>query len=79
MYRIMKCVKKSSTLGESLYQFDVTTVDGVTGYREFETDTALDQWVEQVLNDGTYSKSDFIAVEVKDYTVSADIAENVAE
>lgn len=70
MYRIMITKSKKSNY-ESLYQFMTTTTDGVTSPLEISTKEALDAKIESMLNDGGYSKSDFIVVEVVDYTIDA--------
>jgi hypothetical protein len=59
----------------SLYQWmthevtnqDVTTVEPV----EFETEQALDTFVETMLNNDGYAKSDFVIVKLIDYTIDA--------
>ena len=74
MYRIM-LVKSKRDNYASLYQWlthevtedDVTTVEPV----EFETEQALDEFVETMLNDEGYAKSDFIIVKLIDYTIDA--------
>ena len=69
MYRIMLAKSKKENYG-SLYQFLTSTVDGVTTPVEFSSEQALDTYVETMLN-GSYSKSDFIIVQVKDYNIDA--------
>ena len=74
MYRIM-LVKSKRDNYASLYQWlthevtedDVTTVEPV----EFETEQALDEFVETMLNDEGYAKSDFVIVKLIDYTIDA--------
>lgn len=70
MYRIM-LVKTKKDDYASLYQFMTKTIDGVVSPAEFETKSALDTKVEAMLNDEGYAKSDFIIVQVVDYTVDA--------
>lgn len=70
MYRIMITKSKKSNY-ESMYQFMTTTTDGVTSPLEISTKEALDAKIESMLNDGGYSKADFIVVEVVDYTIDA--------
>ena len=41
---------------------------------QFSTELELDNYVEDLLNNKGYAKSDFIIVTVKDYDVSTDIA-----
>lgn len=74
MYRIM-LVKSKRDNYASLYQWmthevtnqDVTTVEPV----EFETEQALDTFVETMLNNDGYAKSDFVIVKLIDYTIDA--------
>ena len=73
MYRIMLAKSKKENYG-SLYQFLTSTVDGVTTPVEFSSEQALDTYVETMLN-GSYSKSDFIIVQVMDYNIDAVIYE----
>lgn len=70
MYRIM-LVKSKKDNYASLYQYLTTTIDGVVSPAEFATKTALDEKVEEMLNTDGYAKSDFIIVQVIDYTVDA--------
>lgn len=74
MYRIMLLKNKRENY-ESLYAYKTQTVDGVIAPIEFSTDEELDVYVEDMLNNKGYAKSDFIIVDVKDYKVSADIVE----
>lgn len=69
MYRIMVAKTKKEKYG-SLYQFLTTVIDGEVLPREFETEEALDTYVEGMLNDG-YAKSDFIIVKPIEYTIDA--------
>ena len=55
----------------SLYQFLTTTTDGETSLAEYDTKNVLDTKIEKMLNDGGYSKQDFIVVQVIDYTIDA--------
>ncbi len=70
MYRIMMLKSKKDKY-ESLYQYLTTTVDGQTSPLELETPEALDKQVEKMLTEDGYSKSDFIIVQVVDYTIDA--------
>ena len=70
MYRIMLTRTKKEDYA-SLYQYMTTTVNGVTSPVEFETKEALDAQVDDMLNNGGYSKADFIIVWVVDYTIDA--------
>lgn len=70
MYRIMIARSKRSNY-ETMYQFVTTTTDGVTTPLEIPTKEALDARIEDMLNTGEYSKSDFIIVEVIDYSIDA--------
>ena len=69
-YRIMLAKKKASNYG-SLYQFMTTTIDSVVYPYELDTKDELDAKIEDMLESGDYSKSDFIVVEVIDYTIDA--------
>lgn len=75
IYRIMFVVQEKDDLG-TIYKFDTTEIDGVTQYREFNTETELDDYVEYLLNEGGRAKKDFIVVSVKDYNVKSDIFVN---
>ena len=70
MYRIMLVVSKKEN-SKSLYQYLTSTVNNVTAPMEFETKSALDKYVETMLN-GDYAKSDFIIVKPVEYTLTAD-------
>lgn len=70
-YRLL--VNKKEDGKNSLYNFLTKTVNGVVEYEEFSTDVELDTYIEDVLNKGLYKKTDLIPVEVKDYSISADI------
>lgn len=74
MYRIM-LVKSRRDNYASLYQWLTTTadVDGVPTVSpvEFETEEALDEKVEAMLNDEGYAKTDFIVVRYIDYKIEA--------
>lgn len=78
MYRIM-VVKSKKDKFESLYQYLTTTVDGKTSPIEFDTPEALDTQVEKMLNEGGFSKSDFIVVQVIDYTIDANGYTGIAD
>lgn len=71
MYRIM-IVRSKRDHYQSLYQW-LTAVDTSTGEAipvEFETIEALDEKVEDMLNNG-FSKADFIPVQCIDYKIDA--------
>lgn len=70
MYRIMTVKSKRENF-ESMYQFMTTTIDGATMPVEFCSEEELDAKVENMLSNEGYSKSDFIIVEVIDYTIDA--------
>ena len=74
MYRIM-LVKSHRDNYASLYQWltQEVTSDNVTTVQpvEFETEAALDEKVEAMLNDEGYAKSDFIIVKYIDYKIEA--------
>lgn len=70
MYRIMIARNKAANYA-SLYQFLTTTTDGVISPVELADKQALDAKIEKMLNEDGYSKSDFIVVEVVDYTIDA--------
>lgn len=72
MYRIM-LVKSRRDNFASLYQW-LTTTDEETGKVspvEFETEEALDEKVEAMLNEEGYAKQDFIVVKFVDYKIDA--------
>lgn len=70
MYNIMIAKSKRDNYA-SLYQFMTCTVDGEVAPLDIESKEDLDARIEKMLNDGGYSKSDFIVVEVVDYTIDA--------
>lgn len=74
VYRIMFVEKEKDDLG-NIYRFDTIDIDGEIKYREFKTETELDDYVEYLLNDAGYAKKDFIIVSIRDYNVDADIYE----
>lgn len=78
MFRIME-VKEKGIDYTTTYVFKTHNVDGVILPIEFDSLSSLDEYVEDLLNNKGYAKSDFIIVEVKDYTVSADIYEDTSE
>lgn len=78
MFRIMN-VKEQGKDYTSTYQFKTHNVDGVIKPIEFETLEELDVYVEDLLNNKGYAKSDFIIVEVKDYTISSDLYDEQQE
>ena len=65
MYRIMVVKSKKDN-----YEYLTTTVDNQVSPREFVDETALDAYVEEMLNNG-YSKADFIIVQPVEYTIDA--------
>lgn len=72
MYRIMLVKFKRDNFA-SLYQW-LTETDEETGEVapvEFETEEALDEQVEKMLNEDGYAKQDFIVVKYIDYTIDA--------
>ena len=75
MYRIM--IVKSDRGVASLYQYMTTVQKNVTTGAdeivpvELETVEALDTFVEKMLNEDGFAKSDFIIVKVVDYTIDA--------
>lgn len=72
MYRIMLVKSKRDNFA-SLYQW-LTAADAETGEVapvEFETEEALDEQVEKMLNEDGYAKQDFIVVKYIDYTIDA--------
>lgn len=77
MYRIMIVKSHHENYG-SLHQYLTTTIDGVTTPMEFPDKNALDKQVEKMLSDGGYSKSDFVVVQVVDYTIDAKDYTNTA-
>lgn len=78
MFKIME-VKEKGIDYTTTYVFKTHNVDGVILPIEFDSLSSLDEYVEDLLNNKGYAKSDFIIVEVKDYTVSADIYEDTSE
>lgn len=70
MYRIMLVTSHRDNF-ESLHKFMTTTIDGVTMPLEIETKEQLDARIEKMLNEGGYSKKDFIVVQVIDYSIDA--------
>jgi hypothetical protein len=72
-------VKEQGKDYTSSYVFKTHNVDGVIKPIEFSTLEELDVYVEDLLNNKGYAKSDFIIVEVKDYTISSDLYEEQQE
>lgn len=72
MYRIMMTKEYKENYG-SLYAYKTQVVDNVIKPIEFETDAELDAYVEDLLNNKGFAKSDFVIVVVKDYTITTDI------
>lgn len=77
MYRILDVISEKDNY-QSLYRFQTTEIDGIIQPKEFETDEELDAYVEDLLNNKGYAKSDFLIVSVKEYGVKADIVEDTA-
>ena len=71
MYRIM-VVKSKKDKYNSPYQFLTNDNAGITIPIEFPDLTSLDVFVEKLLDEGGYAKSDFIVVKVIDYKVKAE-------
>lgn len=69
-YRIMLAVSKKDNY-ETLYQYDTTEIDGEVKPREFNTEQELEEYVKTLLE--AYSKSDFIIVTEKEYSIDTDI------
>lgn len=71
----MYCIMVAKSIRDnyaSLYQFMTTTNDdSETVILEIETKDELDEKVESMLNDEGYAKSDFIVVDLIDYTIDA--------
>ena len=75
MYRIMLVAKEGKDY-DSLYKYlTVTNTQNEVVPYEAETIEELDTQVESMLN-GEYRKKDFIIVQVTDYEVISDLAEN---
>lgn len=75
MYRILLVVKEGKNY-DSLYKYlTVTNTKGEVVPYEAATIEELDTQVESMLN-SDYRKKDFIIVQVTDYEVVADLAEN---
>ena len=73
MYRIMIVKsKKDKDKYNSLYQFLPYTSEDLTIPIEFSDIASLDAFVEKLLDEGGYAKSDFIVVKVVDYKVKAE-------
>lgn len=73
MYRIMIVKsKKDKDKYNSLYQFLTYTSEDLTIPIEFSDIASLDAFVEKLLDEGGYAKSDFIVVKVVDYKVKAE-------
>lgn len=65
-------VKSKKDKYNSLYQFLTNDNAGITIPIEFPDITSLDAFVEKLLDEGGYAKSDFIVVKVVDYKVKAE-------
>lgn len=75
MYRILLVVKEGKNY-DSLYKYlTVTNINGDVVPYEATTIEELDTQVESMLN-GEYKKKDFIIVQVTEYGIEADLAEN---
>lgn len=76
-YYIMTVKSQRDNFG-SLYQFLTTTaIDNEISPVEFNSDEELDIYVEDMLNNGGYSKDDFVIIQIKDYDIKTDIVEKV--
>ena len=76
-YYIMTVKSQRDNFG-SLYQFLTTTaIDNEISPVEFDSDEELDIYVEDMLNNGGYSKDDFVIIQIKDYDIKIDIVEKV--
>lgn len=64
--------KKDKDKYNSLYQFLTYTSEDLTIPIEFSDIASLDAFVEKLLDEGGYAKSDFIVVKVVDYKVKAE-------
>jgi len=72
MYRVMLVKSRKDNFG-SLYSW-LTSTDEESGEIkpvEFETEEALDEQVEKMLNEDGYAKQDFIVVKCIDYKIDA--------
>jgi len=73
MYRILDLADKRDNYA-SLYKYMIKTNEANQVLPvEFATDTELDTFVDDLLNNKGYAKSDFMIITIKDYGVSADI------
>ena len=70
MYNIMIAQSKRDNYA-SLYQFLTSDISGEISPLELKTKEELDERIEKMLNEDGYAKSDFIVVQVIDYTVDA--------
>jgi len=76
MYRIMLVAKEGKTIQDTLYKYlTVTNTQNEVVPYEAATIEELDTQVESMLN-GEYRKKDFIIIQVTEYGVVADLAEN---
>ncbi|MBQ0036413.1 MAG: hypothetical protein KBT35_05805 [Firmicutes bacterium] len=66
-------IKKKDAGVESYWQFNLTTIDGETVPREFADLEKVDAYVEKLINDGTYRKTDIMVVQVSDFTVDTSL------
>lgn len=57
----------------SLFQFMTTVTDKEQKLVSFESDEELDEFVEKMINEDGYAKSDFVIVSVKDFHLTSDI------
>ena len=76
-YRLMFLVSPRNNY-DNLYKFDTTTINDVTQYREFDTLEEVDTYVENLLNNSKYSRSDIMVVQVKDYEIFTDIYNTIS-
>lgn len=75
MFRIMEVKHPGMSELNSSYRFQTTVVNGEVVPVELETEEELDEYIEDLLNNKGYSKSDFIIVTKKEYDIDTDIVE----
>lgn len=76
-YRVMFLVSKRDNY-ESLYKFDITTIDNNIQYKEFDTLEQADDYVEFLLNNSKYSKDEILVVQIKDYDIFTNIHNTIS-
>lgn len=72
MYNIM--IMKKDLGAESLWQFITSTTEGSTEPRIFESAASVDTFVEELINNGSYKKTEIMVVSVTNFTVDATLA-----